>query len=204
MKEHRFSWYISFTVCFFSILFSLLICWLGVRNRLDGGQPLHETFIDLHPGSPVAQTFTAKHDYINIVILQFKNPGLANRGDFRFFLTSEDGEVLVERPFSGLNIGDPSNLRFQFEPISPSRDKNYTVSVEATSSDEPSVSIGVSRKGELNFSAYYRVLDKKTALVDLLDNLGQAILSDRIFLFLWGFVIFLLMGAGIIQIRKTK
>ncbi|MBM3208994.1 hypothetical protein FJZ40_01740 [Candidatus Shapirobacteria bacterium] len=202
MSESRLPWYLSFALGVLFIFLSLLAAWLGVRNRLDTDQSFRDAFVSFSPGKPLTQTFTARHDFINIVILQFKNPGLANRGEFRFSLKSEEGVLLVERSFSGYNIGDPSLVRFQFDPIPASRGERFAIAVEAVSLNEPPIGVGIGRTGGLSFSAYYRTADKKAGLADLLNNLTQKLLGDKIFFALWALALFLLAGQGVKVIRR--
>lgn len=204
MKEDKTPWVISFILSIVLFLLILFVVVKGVRNRIDVNQPLQDTFLNLSAGKSITQSFTAKHDFINIVILNFKNPGLKNHGQFRFLLLSEKGKSLVERLFSGYNIGDPSQIRFQFDPIQSSKNKNFTLLVEAISLDEPQIGIGASKEGDLNFSLYYRVASRKAALSDFLNNLTKYFLNDKSFFIPWGLLVIFLAGLGVRDVLKIR
>jgi len=190
MKAHKLSWQLSLGYCFLGILIPLAVSFLGVRNRLDTSQPVQDGFVTLDSKKILKQTFTANHDYINIIILNLKNPGLANQGEFLFSLDSEEGDVLAERPFSGYNIGDPSVVRFQFDPIASSKNKKFNILIKELVPATPSIGVASSRERGLNYLVYYRTIDKKTAMIDLLNNLKRIFLSDLIFFVFWLFLIF--------------
>lgn len=203
MRGDKASWVLSFLgICAFIVILLGLI--LGLRNRADVFQPAQDRFLELSAGERLSQRFTAKHDFINIVILNFKNPGLANHDQFRFLLLSEKGEILVERLFSGYNIGDPSQVRFQFDPIPNSKNKNFTISLEALPPTSiPKIGVGAKSENILSFSVYYRANDKKTVLVDFLSNMWGKIFKDPLFFISWLFTILVLAGIGIKQIGKS-
>lgn len=193
-KKDKVAWLISFSIGFFLIVFSFLFPWLAVRNRFDSNQPDRDIFMPLRPGKNLSQTFTANHNLINIVILCFKNPGLANKSEFKFLLKSSEGKNLVEKTFSGFNTGDPSDIRFQFEPIADSKGKVFTIEVSTFSPEEPLLSMGTDGQKGLSYAVYYRTMNKKLAFLDLLESFSLRFFSDVTFSIFWLFsLIFLLI-----------
>jgi len=170
--------------------------WLAVRNRFDVDQPFRNVFTPLTREKGLSQTFIAKHDLINIIILYFKNPGLANRGEYQFLLFGDDGKVLIERAFSGFNVGDPSDIRFQFEPITASKNKKFTITLKSMSATQPYIGVGNDEEKGLSYSVYYRASNKKLALVDLIAGFGRRFFSDIIFSLFWLLSIFTVLTFG--------
>ena len=203
LRRDKFSWCLSFFIGILLFAVSLLVPWLGVRNRLDIQQPLRDTWVPLSVGKSVSQSFTATNNFVNVVILYFKNPGLGNKGELQFSLQLEDGTSLVERQFSGYNIGDPSDVRFQFEPLLSSKNKKFIIVVKSLSSVEPQISIGASNNYGLSYSVYYRTTDKKMALIGLLSNFGKRFIADKTFCLFWGLTVLLFSAVGMRQFKKA-
>jgi hypothetical protein len=204
MKEDKIAWFLSFLNIFLFLIFSLGII-LGLRNRLDFSQPIQDRFLDFKFGAKISQRFRANHDFINIVILNFKNPGLENHGQFRFLLLSDKNETLSEQIFSGYNIGDPSQIRFQFEPIRLSKGKDFTIVLESLSSAEAkAVGVGIKNDGNLFFSVYYRASDKKAILGDFVKNIFGRVKNDFLFFIIWFLSITVLLVFGTMKFKIRK
>ena len=198
LRKNNLIWFFSLFLGVFLLLGSFLVPWLAVKNRFDGSQPQRDLFLSLNSSQILNQTFTAEHDFINIIILYFKNPGLANKEEYLFTLKGINGEVLVSQPFSGYNIGDPSDIRFQFEPLVGSKGKKYTIELTTDSKTEPSIGVGAEEKKGLSYSVYYRTNNKKLALVDLVFGFWRRFFTDWLFALFWLSVLtgLLILGWG--------
>ncbi|PIQ70511.1 hypothetical protein COS55_00205 [Candidatus Shapirobacteria bacterium CG03_land_8_20_14_0_80_40_19] len=191
MKNHKLLWVVTIGFSFLGIVFPLLFSLFVVKNRQDASQPLQDSFVALSEKGIIEQTFIAQNDFINIIMLNFKNPNFADKGDFLFSLKSSDGQLLVEMPFSGYNIGDPSTVRFQFEPISLSKNKKFIFSIKSVSSGGVTISMASSKKKGFNYAVYYRTVNKKSEAIDLIGRLFKGLLSDPLFLVFWLLLLFL-------------
>lgn len=191
MKNHKLLWAVTIVFSFLGIVFPLLFSLFVVKNRQDASQPLQDSFVALPEKGIIEQTFTAKNNFINIIKLNLKNPNFADKGDFLFSLKSSDGQLLVEMPFSGYNIGDPSTVRFQFEPISSSKNKKFIFSIKSVSSGGTTISMASSKKKGFNYAVYYRTVNKKSEAIDLIGRLFKGLLSDPLFLVFWLLLLFL-------------
>lgn len=181
-------------VGFFSI--NLGINWLGVRNRLDT-QIFGSRFIELD--DRLEYSVVPENDFLNIVIIDFKNPGLANHGSFHFSILDPEGHEIRHLEFSGWNIGDPGSVRFQFEPIPNSSGRNFIILIKAEPTEDPSIKIAVDKEGNLAFSTYYRTLSKKAVLSNLLSFWAKRVSNDI------GFFSFWILTLGItIWLRKER
>lgn len=191
MKNHKLLWVVTIGFSFLGIVLPLLLSLFAIKNRQDASQPLQDSFVALSEKGIIEQTFTAKNDFINMIMLNFKNPNFADKGDFLFSLKSSDGQLLVEMPFSGYNIGDPSTVRFQFEPISSSKNKKFTFSIKSVSSGGTTISMVSSKKNGFNYAVYYRTVNKKSEAIDLIGRFFKGLLSDPLFLVFWLLLLFL-------------
>ena len=191
MKNHKLLWVVTIGFSFLGIVFPLLFSLFVVKNRQDASQPLQDSFVALSEKGIIEQTFIAQNDFINIIMLNFKNPNFADKGDFLFSLKSSDGQLLVEMPFSGYNIGDPSTVRFQFEPISLSKNKKFIFSIKSVSSGGVTISMASSKKKGFNYAVYFRTVNKKSEAIDLIGRLFKGLLSDPLFLVFWLLLLFL-------------
>lgn len=172
-------WPLTILIAVALICLGFFISLFGVRNRLDA-QVFGGKFLEIRDS--VETTFIPKHDFLNIIILAFKNPSLDNKGNFKFRIFDENGTVLREVDFSGRNIGDPSNVRVQFEPLPRSAGKNLTLHVERTTADQPLVSIATGDKDEVAFASYYRTINKRQTGEDIL-SYWRGILVNNLFFF---------------------
>jgi hypothetical protein len=204
MKKISLPWFLCIIYIILGLTLPFLISLFAVRNRLDNVQPDQNIYINLREKESVDQVFKANHDFINIVILNLKNPGLVSKGDYLFSLKSEDGSLLSEKAFSGYNVGDPSSVRFQFDPIAVSKNKKFVFSVKSLTKENPGISVGANKDNQLNYSVYYRNLNKKAVAVDYLMNLVNILRSDFVFFTFWILLLFSLIWIKLLGIKKTK
>ncbi len=218
MKKYKSPWFLNFLVIFLLLTFFLVLSLFLVKNRLDFSQNSQQIFINLLFKTPMLQTFTAQHNFINIITLQMKNPGMTNKGQFKLTV-KKDNLTLVEQLFSGQNLGDPADVKFQFNPIPSSKSKNFSIIIESLSADEPlAVAVGAAKKdvldkentffgqerleGDLKFSVYYRVFDKKEVLNQLFNNFSRNLFDDKIFFIFWIVVVVILGATGVKEVLK--
>ena len=179
-------WVLSILTVLVFLFISTAISWLGVRNRLDTLSS-HEQFTVINDS--VETSVVVKHDFLNIVILHLKNPSLKNKGNFRFSIISPEGSEIRQLEFTGYNVGDPSDLRFQFDPIPESFGKEFILRVEAVSEEGNLISASTGKDGNLAFSAYYRAISKTQALKAIFGTWEKIIANDLTFFVSWVFVL---------------
>lgn len=152
------------------VLAALSLASLASRNRLETEVP-GSSYLPISEIRPA--TFTPRHQGLNIILLRMKNPDLADTSDFIFTLSNSAGQVLRQLNFSGRNIGDPSDVRLQFDPIPDSAGQTLTLAVSS-----PSKSV----KLENGFRAYYRITGFSLNLAPLA--------RDPVFIILWAMFVF--------------
>lgn len=204
MKKLNLAWYLCLGYCILGLALPFGISLLAVRNRLDSNQPEQRIYLNLAENGAISQTFTANHDYLNIIMLNLKNPGLAAKGDYLFSLTTRDGQTILERPFSGYNVGDPSDVRFQFDPVAASGNQKFIMTVKPVKAETPGLSVGADANKQLTYSVYFRNMNKKTAILDWFLRLVTIVKSDRVFFLFWFGVLVLLGWIGFVWSKKTK
>jgi len=153
-----------------------------VRNRLDN-QVFGDRFLPLNEVNRVEITPTLNN--LNIIILTLKNPNIENDEDFVFELRHKEDEVIRSMSFKGANVGDPSDIRFQFEPIADSKSRRYILSI-ITEESEKSVSVKVDDQDRLVYRSYYRSINEIQSLKNFANRFGSNISNDLGFLMLWG------------------
>jgi hypothetical protein len=154
----------------------------GVRNRIDS-QIAGEKFEILKEKKETQ--FTANNNYLNIVIFRMKNPGIENNGEFSFELKNENDEVIREIKFRGMNVGDPSDMRFQFDPVENSKDKTYKIVLKPDDS-KPTVSVEVSSDNKISYKSYFRTLNKGQAASSFIALLESKVKANSKFFIFWG------------------
>ena len=180
-------WALSFITSICLITVSMIVVSLTVKNHLER-ETSQVRFESLYESKDYS--FTPVHDGLNIIVLHLKNPGLENNDTYKFSIVDPAGTI-VSQTFTGFNVGDPSDLRFQFEPIrNPDKDK-LTIKLEAPSGVIKPISVGVDENGEIAFASYYRTENKMNTFIDIIQNLIINIGKDP--LFFGSFLIILLL-----------
>jgi len=180
-------------VVLIGVIFAINV--FGVRNRVDSFSPGDKFEVLI---GQKTRKLASKNNFLNIVMLRMKNPGIVNDGAFNFQLIDEGGDVVRQLDFHGMNIGDPGDLRFQFEPITDSAGKEYEILITADDS-QPTVSIDVNKDSEIAYTSYFRTVNKSLAIASFVNLLGERISTNfGIFIF-W---IFILFGILIYDLKK--
>ncbi|KKQ98081.1 MAG: hypothetical protein UT23_C0005G0004 [Candidatus Woesebacteria bacterium GW2011_GWA1_39_12] len=165
-------------ICLF-IFSSLFVTVFLVRNRLDT-QYFGERFVKIE--KPFRFSFTPNHDNINILIIPLKNPGLINKSEFNLRIFSEDN-IIREINFSGYNVGDPSDVKFQFEPITNT--KNEDLDIEISSDDYQNPILINTDNNRPSFRAYYRSINKKEIIDEWANAWGKRFINNFAFFVTW-------------------
>lgn len=196
------------TLVFIVLLFLglLFVSAFAARNRVDIAQTEGDFWMPLE--EPVSQTFVPGRDFLNIVIVSFKNPAIANETEY-FFRLKKDGSVLREVAFSGKNVGDPAQVRFQFAPLENVAGKEVVMEIFPTEPPgEQPLLVRVARDNpypggklngterDLNFFTYTRSANKTQALRSSLTVFLGRLTSDKIFFGFWVTILALLFAGG--------
>ena len=173
-----------FLLIFLFILISLFVSVFLVRNRLEG-QTNGEEFTKIQ--KPFEFLITPKEDNINIVIIHLKNPGLTNDNNFSLKIF-EQGALIRELNFKGENIGDPSDLKFQFEPIRNSGNVDYVIQISADDYRNP-IYIYTDSEKKPFYRLYYRSSGGLTELKNWVFNWQKRILNNLTFFTAWSILL---------------
>ena len=193
--KNKLSWLIivGLLILLLGSVFGVMV--FGVRNRVN-------TKVDGYRfeilNEPIEAELKSKNNYLNIIMLRMKNPGIENDGVFKFELFDEKGNRAREIKFGGMNIGDPGDMRFQFDPIPDSKDKLYKIVITP---DEalPIVSIEVSSESELSYTSYFRTINKSLAVRSFVSLLKDKFIVNFGFFSLWFLI---LLGIVVYDLRK--
>lgn len=184
-------WFVSPLILFASFAFLVF----GVRNRIDLETQRSGNFLEMR--GPVEVSYTPEHDFVNIIVLHLKNPNFFNKQVFVLSIL-DAGEVVRKLEFNGRNVGDPSDVRFQFEPIADSSGKSLVLRLEALESRGPFLSVAVSDNRELAYRAYYRSNWRDGSFKVVFGSFFGKLIQDPGFFIIW----FLGLCGVVIWIRK--
>lgn len=161
----------------------LILLLFGIRNRLDVQRPASKA-VPLHVSKETV--FIPTHNFLSIIIFSMKNPDLENIGEFRASLIDKKREDIVRTlEFSGRNLEDPGDVRFQFDPIPDSAGKEMVLRIEDKQENGPAVGIYVGVDEGIAFHSYYRVLGKKAALSTFVERWRDNVSSNLGFFIVW-------------------
>lgn len=187
----------------------------GIRKRIDITQTSGDDLYRLSSDKTVGQTFLANKDNLNIIILDLKNAALRNQQPIYFHLEEAKTALsLREIEISGLNVGDPSSVRFQFDPILDSAGKKYYFYLNSpTSTKEDTIEVYHSSQdlysggemmvndqkfeGELRFTSYYYPGSKTTTAREMVKDFRARLLVDKSFLIAYLVLLFLTFGLSL-------
>lgn len=159
---------------------SFIVSVFLVKNRLDS-QRSGEKFTEIK--SPFLFSITPQEDRVSILIIHLKNPGLRNRNRFNLKII-KNSEVIREITFSGLNIGDPSDLKFQFDSIANSKNVDFQIEISASNYQEP-ILIYTNAQDEPFFRLYYRSGGTLSAIRDWANSWKERFIRNLYFFVLW-------------------
>jgi len=178
-----------------AVVFAIQI--FGVRNRIDTSVTAYKFEV---LDSPVSGMLKSNNNFLNILMLRMKNPGIENNGVFKFELLDNQGNQVRQISFGGMNIGDPGDLRFQFESIPDSAGKEYRIILTPDDS-EPTVFVEVSKEEEISYTSYFRTVNKSLAAKSFANLLKGKIVTNLGFFSFW---ILLLFGILVYDLRKKS
>lgn len=99
---------------------------LGIRLVPNDFQPPLKNPIELFGKFKISQDFVSTKENLSAMAMSIKNPNLKNKKDITLFLYDKEGELLRTSVLSGRNIGDGAFVKFMFETIADSKNKEYS------------------------------------------------------------------------------
>ena len=177
---------------FFAINF--IISLFLVRNRFDS-QQRGTNFRQVK--EELKTTVVPRHDFINILMITLKNPGLVNKGEYELEILDENENVIRKMNFSGFNVGDPSDLKFQFSPIEDSNGRKLMVVLRGKVPSGDPIFIDSNENGEIAYRLYYRSTNKMATLTGLTSEWKEKFLNNLIFFISWFIFLTILVWLGI-------
>ncbi|HUV42548.1 MAG TPA: hypothetical protein VMY36_01435 [Patescibacteria group bacterium] len=129
-------WLAIFFLIVIFIFFLFLISVFIIKHRVDLAQTRGEELYQIYGQRQVGQTFVAGKNNLEMIIINLKNRSLRNQQPVYFYLQeANQPQNLRELKINGFNIGDPSTIKFQFEPIPDSAEKSYYFYLESPESN---------------------------------------------------------------------
>ena len=118
------------------IFFLFLISVFITKHRIDLAQTRGQTLYQIYGQRQVGQTFVAGKNNLEMIIVNLRNGRLRNQQPIYFYLQEANQTQKVrELKINGYNVGDPSLVKFQFEPIPDAAGKSYYFYLESPDSD---------------------------------------------------------------------
>lgn len=178
---------IHISLILLAVIFSgvVFVSTVLVKNRIigqSGGDKL------LQVNEHYSSNFMVVGNDLNIIILNMKNPNIINSEEFIITLEDEGGHIERQMVFNGANIGDPSDIRFQFEPLKDSNQKGYNLVVRTKKSKYP-VAIRVNDDDEVAYKAYRRSANKVRLTKLFIGRIADRVVGDLTFFFIWGAIL---------------
>lgn len=215
------------TIIFTSILiiFTVLILpgllSFEIRNVPDRNQPSFDRTQEIYGNLIISQTFTSTDDNLSMIGLSIKNPNLENKRDILFSILDSGGGLLRDSMLNGKSIHDGDFVKFKFLPIKDSKNKIFTFSLSAPSSNQQEalevfltkqVSQGVEyltvepikidqeeAKMSVSFVPFYKVTSPYQLILEIYRDWMKRFFADKYFAIFY----ILLITVGITLLSKS-
>lgn len=175
-------WLLTITYCLIPVIFALSLTFF-VRRQPDIGQPQENTQVWIYSGHPVTQGFTPRNNGVNVITIYLKNVSLRNRDPFIFQLSDTNGVLRTIR-INGYNIGDGDNVRFQFDPVADSGNKQFTLSLSSESPKELAVGVGFSEEAQsIAFQTYYFPTSRLNSVITITMQFIRSLFQPMLIIF---------------------
>lgn len=115
----------TITVIFIALILPAVLSF-AVVNIPNNDQPSLDKTQKIYGDLIVFQAFTSKTENLATIGMSIKNPNLANKKDITLSIYDEGGILLRSVTINGKNIADGKFVKFKFEPIVGSQNKNFT------------------------------------------------------------------------------
>lgn len=197
------------------VLVVLFLSVFAVKWRVDLSQREGGHLYRLSDKKRVGQTFIARKNNLSRITIDLKNAILKNEKPIYFHLReTESAQDLKKIEISGFNIGDPSSVKFQFEPISNSAGKSYYFYLDSPdSNNSDGIEIYHSLQdlysdggmmvneeeimGELRFSTFCFSDSKMTIFQETIGNFISRFFMDKVFAFFYLTLLILTFSLGL-------
>jgi hypothetical protein len=201
--------FVLFLVLIFPAVLSFGISFIpcGTQPSLDAVEKVYDRF-------SVSQSFTSCRDNLSAIALTIKNPNLENKKDITMNL-SENGKLIRNATLSGKNIPDGEYVKFIFDTIPGSKNKEYSFSLTAPkagkddslqvyySDQKPDTSgkFTITRveeaeemDGSISFVSLHKPTNRLALVVMIYSNWLTRFTSDRFFFVIYSLLILGLSG----------
>lgn len=131
-------WLTTAFILFITLLLPAFLA-LGLSYIPYGVQPPLDKTKDVFGGNYIKQTFTSQRENLAGVSMTIKNPNLKNKKDIYLHLYDKDNKQIRESKLNGLNIEDGSYVKFLFDPITDSKNKEFSFILISPDSNEEEV-----------------------------------------------------------------
>lgn len=162
-----------------------------IRQRLDSSVEESIGTFSLATNTPLIFSFTPRHQIINQIDLQLKNPNLSNHSLITAKITSTNYEF--ESSFTGFNVGDPSWVSLKIPPLN-STNSVVKITLSTDNSTPETLFSILNSTNQPNYRAYYKTTISDNISVQIKLFLARNRFFTAIYLFI---IIFL----NIIYIR---
>lgn len=127
MKQYQINLIIVITIVatvMILIIIPILII-LTINSVTFEGQPALSGTYNLYGDSEAVQQFYSDRENLHAIGLSIRNPAFSNTEDISLDVIDESGTVQRSTILSGINISDGAFVKFVFEPIEASLNKEY-------------------------------------------------------------------------------
>lgn len=165
-KRNKFIFLILFEI-FFILLILIVLPALFLRERPGISQTNFNETLSLNIGNTFLQEIITDKDNIQSISVLLKNPGLSNTSHVFIEVLDKDKEVLRSLTTSGVSIGDPSWITFQFPHVTSKRGDHFFIRL--TTDNDKSDSLFV-YGNQQNKNINYKTIFYSETLKDSLKN----------------------------------
>lgn len=144
-------------IIFFYIIFPALIITEKVGLKVEGGKPI----LPLQIGRSYFQVISNPTKSLNSISLQLKNPQIKDDSLIYIEILDEQGQLQKDFSIYGANVGDPSWIKLDFNPINKS---NLTLRISGESQFDNTLYLFASENGLFDLKTTYALSSLKSRI----------------------------------------
>ncbi len=131
------------------------------------------------------KTFISPKNNLNSVVLKLKNAALRNQEQVIFRML-EEGKVIREEKINGYNIKDEDWVRFAFEVVPNSYQKEFEMElVSPNSKINNAIAVYINNSGIPGIITYHTLSSRKELILQIYSDLYKRLTQDGWFLIFW-------------------
>lgn len=142
-----------------------------IKERPGISQTSYNDTLSLDTKNSFSQEFISDKNNLRSISVLLKNPGLISKDQVKIELQNQNKEIIQTLNTSGISIGDPSWINFEFPYVNSKKGDKFTINI---STDNPKMDnlyvYGNRSSKNINFKTIYTATNLKESFKNNIDH----------------------------------